>query len=1204
MRCLHCGNEVSLLQKLSDAQFCSAEHRQQFYDDQQRLIMQRLQASAARLQDFRGGSRHAGGAVRIGGPSADVVAPAPIAPFFKYSATALQRALSLLMVGALDAPETRAILPVRAGTAARFRSLERPLFFDFPWAKYNPGLLSFPEIAPAGAEFDLISVALSRTTPIRDWGGLSAAALVPIRRPGALNAPRVRLVQPVTPSWDLLIFLPDLDSDRLRLPATSRAAAMPGLRDPKLASPQPAEPASRVLLSCRLVPLIIDPAVTWTGLRLDTSLRQRGMGFLDRVFRMRARGGVLSPKVPAFLPNEPNFDLDEPSAPARLPARTAGKTAPGEPSRLDKLFRTRPFGARDSVSHATFFGILAESVSASAAAPAVLATFTGQTERVVRSSATPASLLFAPAPFTGSLQDRIAAEQLDGPANVARPYSPARPAEAEPVPSDRFLEGQPRRPAADETLASYKTVAGAVPMTADMPRLPSRSGSLVSAAMEPAVVDRLFRMRARNGVAGAKINGLPVNAAAEPLLGAPVKPGTTFETDAAPAAIARMYRPRPRGPVPSPVDPSPETIETGSAESLTGAPAVPSSGLPGFSLSPPPFERMFRMRPRSGVAYSRLAGMESGTAGEIESQSGKPVLPASPISSTACAPRPVVRLYRARLRGPVAGAQLDSYQQIEPVSQIGFVSQFAHPQHEVGAAGLSPGHSDRLFRMRPGSGVGSGSDTETRDILTAPQPAGVRPDYPASPAPGRADFEPPIIQRPFRMRPRSGIRGGADRAEITVVATTFACRPTAGYSVRTDFAPLLANRTFRARLKGPVDGQASIMSPLSAMPVQVPLEPTCGSYVLRLGSGAAPAFLNRAYRIRPRVPVQDPKTLMAAIRFKHLAIGEPDAVFPTLPMDIIEDPQPASLDRLYRMRPRSGKTGAAEKLAIGCEAIAGDSTPEKGSLQVEDTATAAKDALRSFSKNWKATSMGFKSMVMLVPVLLFLAFSPFGADQSSVAHANTLENGSLHNAVSAHLGRVGQEIRGRAAIAVEDDFSSGLVRWIGADGWQQSWSTHQSGWIKPGKLALLAPSVPLSNYRLEFSGQIVSNALGFVVRAADLANYHAIKFKISRHLPTPSVTVVRTTVIAGKEVSRKEIPLPFTASRETVYRVSVDANDESFTLMVQDKVVDCWSDAQLKSGGVGFFSEKGEESLINTVRVRHQYDTLGRLVAAALPAER
>jgi hypothetical protein len=343
------------------------------------------------------------------------------------------------------------------------------------------------------------------------------------------------------------------------------------------------------------------------------------------------------------------------------------------------------------------------------------------------------------------------------------------------------------------------------------------------------------------------------------------------------------------------------------------------------------------------------------------------------------------------------------------------------------------------------------------------------------------------------------------------------------------------------------------------------------------------------------------------MRFKHLGIADPDALFPTLPLDILEDPAPALLEKLYRMRPRSGKSGGAENLAIHCEAIAGDRGPEKGSLHLEETVAAAKNALRSVSKNWKAVPV---TMVMLVPVLLFLAFSSFGTDRSAVAHAKSLdgasveESSSMKSVVSEHLGRVGQGIRGRAAVAVEDDFKSGLSGWVGPDAWQQTWSTHESGWVKPGKLALLSASVPLSNYRMEFSAQIVSKALGFVVRAADTENYYSIKFKLSKSKLTPSVTVVRTTIEAGKEVGRKETPLPLTASRDTVYHVTLDATGDSFTLMVQDKVVDCWSDSQLKSGGVGFFAEKGEEALINAVRVRHQYDTLGRLVAAALPAKR
>jgi hypothetical protein len=50
--------------------------------------------------------------------------------------------------------------------------------------------------------------------------------------------------------------------------------------------------------------------------------------------------------------------------------------------------------------------------------------------------------------------------------------------------------------------------------------------------------------------------------------------------------------------------------------------------------------------------------------------------------------------------------------------------------------------------------------------------------------------------------------------------------------------------------------------------------------------------------------------------------------------------------------------------------------------------------------------------------------------------------------------------------------------------------------------------------------------------------------------------------------------------------------------MVQGKVVDFWSEEQLKTGGAGFFSAKGEQALIQNIRISHHDDTIGRLFAA------
>ena len=61
------------------------------------------------------------------------------------------------------------------------------------------------------------------------------------------------------------------------------------------------------------------------------------------------------------------------------------------------------------------------------------------------------------------------------------------------------------------------------------------------------------------------------------------------------------------------------------------------------------------------------------------------------------------------------------------------------------------------------------------------------------------------------------------------------------------------------------------------------------------------------------------------------------------------------------------------------------------------------------------------------------------------------------------------------------------------------------------------------------------------------------------------MAIQRYAVIDGKETNRQQTMLPMTVSADTVYRVGVDVNDQSFTLMVQGKVVDFWSEEQLKT---------------------------------------
>jgi hypothetical protein len=420
-------------------------------------------------------------------------------------------------------------------------------------------------------------------------------------------------------------------------------------------------------------------------------------------------------------------------------------------------------------------------------------------------------------------------------------------------------------------------------------------------------------------------------------------------------------------------------------------------------------------------------------------------------------------------------------------------------------------------------------------------------------------------------------------------------------------APPQIIRLFRPRPRGPVDIPPAGLQ-ITSLPLYAQASAVRGAYPLGRGAEPSPFFLNRMYRIRPRAPLDDAETQIAPIRFKHLPAPEPEALLPTLPASVFEAPSPAQLDKLYRMRPKNGRQGAPDNLQIDCAPVSGSGSPDAYSGPAGMTPVAgmsAHDALQSLRKNWIAVPAARKAMVMAIPVLIFLWLIPFGAKESSVAQASTVSTARVQDTVAQHINRVGLDIRSRAAIAVEEDFRSGLDKWNGVEDWRETWTMHPSGWVAPGNLAVLQPSVPLKDYRLEFSGQIVSRALGFVVRAADTSNYHAVKFMLSAKRNTvPTMTVVRTLVVAGKEVQRKETTVPMPVARDTVYQVALDVNDQYFTLMIRDKVVDFWSDAQLKSGGVGFFVDKGEKALIHDIKVRYQYDALGRLVAAALPAER
>jgi hypothetical protein len=180
--------------------------------------------------------------------------------------------------------------------------------------------------------------------------------------------------------------------------------------------------------------------------------------------------------------------------------------------------------------------------------------------------------------------------------------------------------------------------------------------------------------------------------------------------------------------------------------------------------------------------------------------------------------------------------------------------------------------------------------------------------------------------------------------------------------------------------------------------------------------------------------------------------------------------------------------------------------------------------------------------------------------------------------------------------AMREDFRSGFGNWEGFKSLTTEWSSD-SGHVRPTSLRLWKPSTSLSNYEMEFLGQIDRKSIDWAFRASDLHNYYATKLIITKPGPLPNAGLVRFIVLDGRERERVELPLPLTLERGVDYRVKVSVRGSRFLTSVNGQLVSSWTDNRLSRGGVGFFSEDGESALVKWVSLSERDSFLGRIVS-------
>jgi hypothetical protein len=308
---------------------------------------------------------------------------------------------------------------------------------------------------------------------------------------------------------------------------------------------------------------------------------------------------------------------------------------------------------------------------------------------------------------------------------------------------------------------------------------------------------------------------------------------------------------------------------------------------------------------------------------------------------------------------------------------------------------------------------------------------------------------------------------------------------------------------------------------------------------------------------------------------------------PARPCQIVSIPVPPGV---AAVRPRAALEPVAPPPVWLAEQTAAPAEP----LPVRPARTRTPIAWTSVAGFWKHAPRDLKILMIAIPLLMALAFqSPLPKVQMSSSPAASGFRQVFSN--------IRQSVVERAAVALDEDFRAGLDEWGSRSGEPVEWSYDATGFVKPGDLALYAPSVGLDDYEMQFLGMIDRKALSWVVRAADFDNYYVVKLMVTRPGPVPEIGVTRYAVVDGVAQDRADTVVAISARTDTLYRVRMEVHGDDFTLSVQGNLIDSWSDARLRRGGVGFFNARGEESRVRWVQVTHQYDMLGRLCAYLAP---
>ena len=125
-----------------------------------------------------------------------------------------------------------------------------------------------------------------------------------------------------------------------------------------------------------------------------------------------------------------------------------------------------------------------------------------------------------------------------------------------------------------------------------------------------------------------------------------------------------------------------------------------------------------------------------------------------------------------------------------------------------------------------------------------------------------------------------------------------------------------------------------------------------------------------------------------------------------------------------------------------------------------------------------------------------------------------------------------------SAAPVADGAGPNII--MGEGGWVVGWGGDSTNTRTGREITIYRPSLKLSDYRIEFQGDIDTNSLGWVFRAADPDNYYAMKLTQVAAGVSPKVALFKYIVAKGRQTQVGRVPIDAEVRSDTVFKVRVD----------------------------------------------------------------